>query len=127
MHAHWLFVRTVDRAKVRTRRYHRPGINAARVFRKIEKVSAAALFPKEAQAAGHRKGRHHCDNGISSVGFDRFKEVFDGSSHFSVSHIALERPLDRLGTGNNAGTCPVFPIVSRRESLGFEVWGTNIA
>jgi hypothetical protein len=104
-----------------------PGIDAARIFRKIQKISVGLLLPKEAQAAGHRKGRHHCDNGISGVGFDHFKEVFDGSSHFNASHFALERPLDRWSAGNNARICPVFPIVSRRESLGFEVWGTNIA
>jgi hypothetical protein len=44
-----------------------------------------ASFPKEAKTACHRKGSHHCENGISGVGFDGFKKVLDGSSHLNVS------------------------------------------
>jgi hypothetical protein len=51
------------------------------------KASGEALFPKEAQAAGHRKRRYHRDNGIGRVGFDHFKEVLDPLSHFNVSHV----------------------------------------
>jgi hypothetical protein len=75
---------------------------SAPAFRKIETTFVAILFPKQAQAACHRKGSHHRENGVAGVGFDNFKEAFDGLSHMNVSLDPATRallsnmPLDRF-------------------------------
>jgi hypothetical protein len=109
------------------------GISAS--ISEIETTSVEILFPKQAQAACHRKGSHYRENGVAGVGFDGFKEVLDGLSHVNVS---LRSRDARAAFEHAARSIPATETMPRRarssgglsadkQALDSRVWGTNIA